>query len=777
MMQNQLPGILSLMTFLPLIGALIVMFLPRPNDLPEEHGGHDDHASHGEPLAPNVPEPVDLGRMLVNGVSLAFAMLTFLVSIALFGAFESGYLKPHLGGIGANMQFIEDVPWIRISAGHWVHYHMGVDGISLLLVLLTTFLMVLCILFSFRTKQRLKEFMVFLLLLESAMVGVFCALDLVLFYVFFEAMLIPMYFLIGIFGHENRIYAAIKFFIYTFAGSVLMLIAIVAVYSATGTFDILALTDPGSHAAQTLQGLNPQMLMWMFGAFALAFMIKVPMFPFHTWLPDAHVEAPTAGSVILAGVMLKMGTYGFVRICVPLFPLQAQSMAPVFILLAIVGIVYASLVAAVQPDAKKLVAYSSVAHLGFVVLGIFTFTRIGMMGALVQNINHGISTPMLFFIVGMMYERRHTREINEYGGLKKIVPMMATMLLIATLASIAVPFFNGFVGEFPVLLGSWMSARTYQFGGLWPTVLAASGMIWSAVYMLWWYQRLMLGPVTKPANRRLPDLSRTEWAVLTPLAALIFWFGLGSNYWTRRMETAVNLLLPVGREQLRDDVPESVKLDDELGQWERQRIVREDQESASSLTPGRPNPGARPTRPRTAGGPQAPGGMGRPGGGMGRPGGAPGGTEGPRGGPGGGPGSFNRPGGGPGGMGRPMSGPGGGMGRPGGGPGVGGGLNGGPGGRPGGAPGGPMGMPGGMGRPGGGPGGFNRPGGAPGGMGGPGGAGMPGGMGRPGGAPGSSTPNTQHPTPAPNGAGVHPSSAPGNQTTGSNVAPKTESHP
>jgi NADH-quinone oxidoreductase subunit M len=570
MSQTQIPNILSLLTFLPLIGALIVMFLPRPVDLPEHHGGHGDEA-HGEPEldAPIAPTETDFGRLLVNGVSLFFSGATLLLSLVLFGAFQiHNEVGTVLTGTARNMQFVEDYRWIAIGSSY-VHYKMGVDGISLLLVVLTTFLMVLCVLYSTQIKTRLKEFMVFLLLLEAAMVGVFCALDLVLFYIFFEAMLIPMYFLIGIFGHENRIYAAVKFFIYTFAGSVFMLIAIVAVYNYTGTFDILALSDHTQGAGRTLLNLPPQALMLMFAAFAVAFMIKVPMFPFHTWLPDAHVEAPTAGSVILAGVMLKMGTYGFVRLCLPLFPQQAHDAAPLFIVLSIVGIIYASLVAAVQPDAKKLVAYSSVAHLGFVVLGIFTFTRVGMMGALVQNINHGISTPMLFFIVGMMYERRHTRDISEYGGLKKYVPMLATMLLIATLASVAVPFFNGFVGEFPVLLGTWMSQPATALGGYWPAALAATGMIWSAVYMLWWYQRLMLGPITRPVNRHLPDLTAIEWGVLIPLAALVFWFGLGSNYWTQRMDDTVETLLPLQSnggnliEMLNDDAPVATVIQDQ----------------------------------------------------------------------------------------------------------------------------------------------------------------------------------------------------------------------
>jgi len=548
MSQTQIPNILSLLTFLPLIGALIVMFLPRPVDLPEQHGGHDHH-DHDAPGEPEHGVPVlpatDYGRMLVNGVSLFFTSLTLLLAVALFVNFQVHPTPAaDLVGTARNIQFLEDYKWIAIG-NSFVHYKMGVDGISLMLVLLSAFLMVLCVLFSTQVRTRLKEFMVFLLLLETAMIGVFCALDLVLFYVFFEAMLIPMYFLIGIFGHENRIYAAVKFFIYTFAGSVFMLVAIVAVYNYTGSFDILALSNHQDGPGRLLSALPSATLTLMFFAFAIAFMIKVPMFPFHTWLPDAHVEAPTAGSVILAGVMLKMGTYGFVRLCLPLFPQQAREAAPIFITLAIVGIIYASIVATIQPDAKKLVAYSSVAHLGFVVLGIFTFTRVGMMGALVQNINHGISTPMLFFIVGMLYERRHTRDIKQFGGLKKYLPHLANMLLLATLSSIAVPFFNGFVGEFPVLLGSWVSEVTQNMGGYWPTALAATGMILSAVYMLWWYQRLMLGPITNPVNKRLPDLSKIEWGVLVPLAVVVFWFGLFSNFWTQRMDDTVDTLLPV----------------------------------------------------------------------------------------------------------------------------------------------------------------------------------------------------------------------------------------
>jgi NADH-quinone oxidoreductase subunit M len=595
MPQSSIP-ILSLLTFLPLVGVLIIMALRRSDDLPDDHHGHDGHDDAPGETENVASTPKDSKRTRINAVALLISVIQLGLGIYLFQTFDPKYSTIAEG----NMQFIEQHDWITVKTGGQsapvqrdprqrapesvreeraaqpmaasqsrpnelvVQYHMGVDGISVLLILLTTFLMLMCVIYSFGTKQRHKEFMAFLLMLETGMIGVFCALDLVLFYIFWEAMLIPMYFLIGIFGHENRIYAAVKFFLYTFAGSILMLIAIVWIYSITGTFDLLALSNPNAGPGATLDSYlrtadNARSAMMLFGAFALAFAIKVPMFPFHTWLPDAHVEAPTAGSVILAGVMLKMGTYGFVRFCLPLFPQQAQEAAWLFIALAIIGIVYGSIVAAVQPDAKKLVAYSSVAHLGFVILGIFSFTQVGMMGALIQNINHGISTPMLFFMVGMLYDRRHTRQISEYGGLKLVTPLMATLLLIAVLSSIAVPFFNGFVGEFPILVGSFISNKA----GAVPTLIAATGMIWSAVYMLWWFGRIMLGPVTKPANRHLPDLRGNEFAVLWPLAGLVFWIGLGSHFFTSRMDTAVNLLVPPGdilRDQTNRDLPIAVKI-------------------------------------------------------------------------------------------------------------------------------------------------------------------------------------------------------------------------
>ena len=361
------------------------------------------------------------------------------------------------------------------------------------------------------------------------MIGVFCALDLVLFYVFWEAVLIPMYFLIGIWGHERRIYAAVKFFLYTMAGSALMLVAFFALYKASGmaTFDIIAL----SRAT-----VAPEVQMWLFAAFALAFAIKVPMFPFHTWLPDAHVEAPTAGSVILAGVMLKMGGYGFLRLAIPLFPDAAVRFAPWIGLLAVIGIVYGALVSLVQPDLKKLVAYSSVSHLGFVMLGIAAFTPEALVGAIYQMLNHGISTGALFLMVGMLYDRRHTRTISEFGGLRAVMPWFSCVFLLICLSSIAVPGFNGFVGEFLILLGSWPFSR-------WMVVVASLGVILAAAYILWMVQRVFYGEVTNPANASLPDLSLREAAVLLPLVVLALFMGVASPLFTRTIEPSVQVLV------------------------------------------------------------------------------------------------------------------------------------------------------------------------------------------------------------------------------------------
>ena len=498
--------LLSWVIFLPLVGALLLLFLPSPRD---EEG--DDAVSSG--------------AKLVRWFTLAVTVAAFILSLMLIPDFHPGR-----GGF----QLTEGpYPWIKSFD---VYYHIGIDGISLLLVLLTTFLSMLAALFSFSIKKRIKEYMVFLLVLQTAMTGVFCALDMVLFYVFWEAVLIPMYFLIGIWGHERRIYAAIKFFLYTFAGSVLMLVGIVYIYIHTHTFSIVNLMTPGYSEHALLAGLSGQTLMWLYAAFALAFMIKVPMFPFHTWLPDAHVEAPTAGSVILAGVMLKMGVYGFLRICLPMFPDQARESAPLFIVLAIIGIIYGAIVAAVQPDMKKLVAYSSVSHLGFVMLGIFSFTELGLTGAVLQSINHGVSTGMLFFLVGMLYERRHTREISAYGGIKRAVPILSTFFLIALLSSIGLPLTNGFIGEFTIMQGAYLS----HTAGFAATAMAIGGTILSSVYMLWLFQRVFTGPLDKTENEKLADLSWREKWVLAPLVLMVFWFGCYVSTWTKYLARPVS---------------------------------------------------------------------------------------------------------------------------------------------------------------------------------------------------------------------------------------------
>ena len=425
------------------------------------------------------------------------------------------------------MQFTEARPWLP---DYGISYHLGIDGISLWLIVLTTFLTPVSLLASWDSiGQRVKEFNIFMLLLEAGMLGVFCALDLFLFYVFWEAMLIPMYFLIGIFGHERRIYAAVKFFLYTMAGSVLMLVAFLVLYRTTGgsTLDILALArNPVAPAVQV----------WLFLACALAFAIKVPMWPFHTWLPDAHVEAPTAGSVILAGVLLKMGGYGFLRIAMPLFPDAALRFAPWIGALAVIGIIYGALVSLVQPDMKKLVAYSSVSHLGFVMLGIAAFTTTSVTGAVYQMLNHGISTGALFLCVGMLYDRRHTRLIAEFGGIKNVMPWFSALFLLVGLSSIAVPGFNGFVGEFLILMGSWPFSKTM-------VAVSSIGVILAAAYVLWMLQRVLYGEVTNEKNRGLSDLSPREFAVLVPLVALSLFMGVASPYFTHKMEPAIDSLV------------------------------------------------------------------------------------------------------------------------------------------------------------------------------------------------------------------------------------------
>jgi len=401
-----------------------------------------------------------------------------------------------------------------------IHYHVGLDGLSLWLVLLTTLLTPISVLVSWKyIDHRVKEFFAFLILLEFALIGVFVALDLFLFFVFWEISLVPMYFLIGIWGHERRIYAAVKFFLYTMAGSALMLAAIIYLYNQTGSFDYLEILSQIQTGRLTFPA-NTELLLFL--AFFVSFAVKVPLFPLHTWLPDAHVEAPTAGSVMLASVMLKMGTYGLLRFCVPLFPNSAHNCAPWIAVLAIIGIIYGALVAMVQPNMKKLVAYSSVSHLGFVVLGIFSFTQFGLDGAVYQMLNHGVSTGALFMLVGYLYERRHSLEIAAYGGVATPAPNLAAVFLITTLASIGLPMLNNFVGEYLVLQGSAQANFNW-------TIFAALGVILSACYMLWLYQRAFFGKATEAVSSHMYDLTAREWIAILPLLILMLWMGTFSQ--------------------------------------------------------------------------------------------------------------------------------------------------------------------------------------------------------------------------------------------------------
>jgi len=489
--------LLTVVTFLPLVGGLLILLL-------------------GE------EQPVTIRRS-----ALAVSVVTFFVSLGLLAWFQSAPTDPY------GYKFTETRHWM--SSPH-ISYHLGLDGLSLWLVLLTTFLTPFCVLCSWQgVNRRVKEFHVLLLALESAMIGVFVALDLFLFFLFFEAMLIPMFFLIGIWGHERRIYAAVKFVLYTMAGSILMLVAIVALYSLTGSFDFPIILQKLA-AGQPALTLPVERLLFL--AFFLAFAIKVPLFPLHTWLPDAHVEAPTAGSVILAGVLLKIGTYGILRFCLPLFPRVSVEFAPYIAALAIIGIIYGALVSMVQPDYKKLVAYSSVSHLGFVVLGIFSLNAIGVQGAIYQMLNHGISTGGLFLAAGMLYDRRHTHVITEFGGLATPMPVFSSLFLFICLSSAGLPMLNGFIGEFLILNGTYLSNP-------WWATLAATGVILSAVYLLWSYQRLIYGPVTVEKNQALPDVSVRERISLAAVCVMALFMGVASPFFTARTESTVTRILEV----------------------------------------------------------------------------------------------------------------------------------------------------------------------------------------------------------------------------------------
>lgn len=489
-------NILTIITFLPLAGAFILLFINR------------------------------VFANTIKAVAFAISLLNFLLSLYIYFNFNSKI---------SGMQFEINLPWIE-SLG--INYHLGVDGISLFLVLLTTFLTSIAILSSWTAiKEKIKGYMVSMLFLETGMIGVFVSLDLVLFYFFWEAMLVPMYFLIGIWGGSRKIYATIKFVLFTMFGSLLMLVAILVLYfinyNNTGfyTFDLLQiLKTPVPLGAQ----------FWLFLAFALAFAIKVPLFPFHTWLPDAHVEAPTAGSVLLAGVLLKMGTYGFLRFCLPLFPNTFYDFVPLFSILAIIGIIYGAMVAMIQKDVKSLVAYSSVSHLGFVMLGIFALNVQSVEGGILQMVNHGLSTGALFLLVGMIYERRHTRMISDFGGLAKQIPKFSAFFMIVLLSSIGLPGTNGFVGEFLIILGTFKSNILYA-------VLGITGVVLAAIYMLWMYQRMMFGKLDKPENKKLLDLNLREKVVLVPIILLIFWIGIYPKPFLSRMEPSVELVLKQAR--------------------------------------------------------------------------------------------------------------------------------------------------------------------------------------------------------------------------------------
>jgi len=470
---------LTLVTFFPILGVVVLLFLKAEQ------------------------------KNAARWVALVTSIITFAISIAVLVQFDSSQ---------AGLQMVINLPWIQV-AGWNIAFHMGVDGLSILLLLLTTFLTPISILSTWTAvEERVKDFMIFFLLLEVGMVGVFLAQDLFLFYIFWEFTLVPMYFLIGIWGGPRRMYAAIKFFLYTMAGSVLMLLAILWLGIQGGSFSVPELIAKG--------GIPANVQTWLFLAFAAAFAIKVPMWPLHSWLPDAHVEAPTAGSVILAGVLLKMGTYGFLRFNLPLFPAAAVQLAPWMALLAVIGILYGAAVSYAQQDVKKLVAYSSVSHLGFVMLGLFALNPQGIQGGILQMVNHGLSTGALFLIVGMIYERRHTRDMDAFGGLWKIMPIYGVMTLVVTLSSMGLPGLNGFVGEFTILLGAWDAGQSGALRSVLFAGFAAAGVILAAVYMLFMFQKLFLGPVDKEENRTLKDLSWREIATLVPLLVFIFWIGL-----------------------------------------------------------------------------------------------------------------------------------------------------------------------------------------------------------------------------------------------------------
>jgi NADH-quinone oxidoreductase subunit M len=480
---------LSLILFTPLAGALLLLLVNKEN--------------------------VSAIKWIANAV----ALVGFLISVPLWFQYNPG---------SGEFQFIERLPWIP-SIG--AEYFLGVDGLSALLILLTTMMGFIAILSSWGAiTERVKEYYIFLLVLQTGMLGAFMALDFLLFFLFWEVMLVPMYFLIGIWGSANRLYSAIKFFLYTLVGSVVMLLGILALYFYNHT-----LTGVYTFDITQFHRLNVpfELQWWIFLAFFLGFAIKVPMFPFHTWLPDAHTDAPTAGSVILAAVLLKMGTYGFLRFSLPILPEASRYFVPMIAILSIIGIVYGALVALAQRDWKRLVAYSSVSHMALVMLGMFALNPVGITGSIIQQLNHGISTGGLFLLVGVVYERRHTREISEYGGLSKVMPVYAAIFLVMTMSSIGLPTLNGFIGEFLILQGVFVTSKVWA-------AFAASGVVLGAAYMLYLYQRTMFGKIENPKNEGLFDLSHREFATFAPLLVLAVWMGLYPSPFLRRLETSVN---------------------------------------------------------------------------------------------------------------------------------------------------------------------------------------------------------------------------------------------
>jgi NADH-quinone oxidoreductase subunit M len=497
---------LTLLIFFPLLGVLVTLFI-RPE-----------------------------AKNTLRWIALITSLITFVISLWVLGMFNAS---------DTNLQLVARYNWITV-AGWNIQYFLGVDGLSILLVLLTTFLTPISILSTWAAiEERVKDFMIFFLLLEVGMNGVFLAQDLFLFYIFWEFTLVPMYFIIGIWGGPRRIYAAIKFFLYTMAGSILMLLAILWLGIQGQTFSVPDLISQG--------GIDPNTQLWLFLAFTAAFAIKVPMWPLHSWLPDAHVEAPTAGSVILAGVLLKLGTYGFLRFNLPLFPQASLQAAPWIALFAVIGIIYGAAVSYAQADVKKLVAYSSVSHLGFVMLGLFALNPQGISGAILQMINHGLSTGALFLLVGMIYEQTHTRELKVYGGLWKITPIFATVMLIVALSSMGLPGLNGFVGEFVILLGAWGAGSAggslTPFGGVWFAGIAAIGVIMAAVYILYMFQKMFLGPqgeVVEEVEHHghgIRDLNWREIATIVPILIFIFWIGLYPAPFFNLMAPAVDKLV------------------------------------------------------------------------------------------------------------------------------------------------------------------------------------------------------------------------------------------